>query len=521
MLYMKDGRIYMEPLILSVDLGTTAIKQAIINRKGQIIAEVMKEYALETPHTFYAECSEETYWEAFSNGLKELLGKIGDQRGDIQALGISAQGETLFFLDKDGKPLRNAIVWMDNRADVEANELRSVFTDEECYRITGQVSFDPCWPSAKILWVKKNEPAVFENTAFFALIEDWLIYRLTGRKISEGSLLCSTTYWNILTKSWWTEMIDYLGVSPSQLPGIAEPGQKVSVISAHAAKELGLPETIMICTGALDQAAGAIGIGNIRQGLFSENIGAALAICAPVSSPLFDPNRKMPLHYFGIPNMYMLHTFTTGGMAIKWFRDNFCDAEAQIADRTGKNAYQVMDNTAAAVMPGCDGLIALPHLSGSMAPDINSKAKGVFYGFTLNHTRAHFTRAIMESIGFIIRRNIEALENAGLHVSEMRSSGGGSKSHLWNQIKSDIIKKPLVTVECPEAACLGAAILAGTAVGIFESIENACESMAVEKNRFVPNQCNAYAYDTAYSDYIRLFHDLNGMFESTYRSSAE
>jgi xylulokinase len=352
MTYMKDEKICTEPLILSVDLGTTSIKQAVINREGQIIAEVMREYVLDTPQTFYAECSEETYWNAFSDGLKELLTKIANQKSDISALGISAQGETLFFLGEDGKPLRNAIVWMDNRADAEANELRSVFTDEECYRITGQVSFDPCWPSAKILWVKKNEPAVFEKTTFFALIEDWLIYRLTGLKISEGSLLCSTTYWNILTKTWWTEMIDYLGVSAAQLPQIAEPGQKVSFIIPEVAKELGLPETMMICTGALDQAAGAIGVGNIRQGLFSENIGAALAICAPVSIPLFDPNRKMPLHYFGIPDMYMLHTFTTGGMAIKWFRDNFCESEAQIAERTGTSTYRIMDDTAFEVAPG-------------------------------------------------------------------------------------------------------------------------------------------------------------------------
>jgi len=507
----------MEPLILSVDLGTTSIKQAVINKNGQIIADSMREYLLETPQPSYTECNSVTYWNAFTSGLAELLGKIGDQSNCIQALGISAQGETLFFLDQNGEPLRNAIVWMDNRANEEADTLRAKFTDEQCYKTTGQVGFDPCWPSAKILWVKKNEPEVFRSTATFALIEDWLIYRLTGRMVSEGSLLCSTTYWNILTKKWWTEMLDYLGISESQLPDILEPGQKVASIKPDIAKELGLPEAMMVCTGTLDQAAAAIGIGNIKPGRFSENIGAALAICAPVARPLFDPNRQMPLHYFGIPDMYMLHTFTTGGMAIKWFRDNFCETEQALAKETGKSAYAIMDDTAAQVPPGCDGLIALPHLSGSMAPDVNAKAKGVFYGFTLKHTRAHFTRAIMESIGFIIRRNIEALENAGLTVSEMRSSGGGARSLLWSQIKSDIIKKQLVTTKCSEAACLGAAILAGTAIGIFDTVEAACESMAEEKSRFIPNPDNAEAYDTAFENYKLLFHDLNGLFESTYK----
>jgi len=509
----------MEPLVLSVDLGTTSIKQAIIDKTGHIIADSMREYTLISPYASYAECSENTYWDAFTDGLKELLDKIGDKKKNIKALGISAQGETLFFLDKNGKSLRNAIVWMDNRADEEATELRNKFTDELCFKITGQVSFDPCWPSAKILWVKKHEPEVFRNTATFALIEDWFIYRLTGKMVSEGSLLCSTTYWNITTKKWWPEMLDYLGISESQLPEIMEPGQKVSVIKPDIADQLGLPRDMIICTGALDQAAGAIGIGNIKQGRFSENIGAALAICAPVSKPIFDPNRKMPLHYFGIPDMYMLHTFTTGGMAIKWFRDNFCELEKMQAEEKGVSAYGIMDEAAEKVAPGCDGLVALPHLSGSMAPDVNAKAKGVFYGFTLKHTRAHFTRAIMESIGFIIRRNIEALEAIGLTVTEMRSSGGGSKSPLWNQIKSDIIKKPLVTVKCPEAACLGAAILAGTAVGIFNNVEDACESMAEIKNRFEPNKANEEVYDKAFNNYKKLFADLNSMFEATYTAN--
>lgn len=507
----------MEPLILSVDLGTTSIKQAVIDKKGRIVADVMREYSLLAPNASCAECSEETYWEAFSDGLAQLLDMIGDRKTDIRALGISAQGETLFFLDENGKPLRNAIVWMDNRADSEAEALREKFTDEKCYEITGQVSFDPCWPAAKILWVKNNEPEIFARTTKFALIEDWLIYRLTGKFVSEGSLLCSTVYWNIRTKKWWPEMLDFIGIREDQLPEIKEPGEKVAAILPGVAKQLGLSEEIMVCTGVLDQVAGAIGVGNIREGMFSENIGAALAICAPMSTLRFDPNRKMPVHYFGIPDMYMLHTFTTGGMTLKWFRDSFCDMEMAKAAESGKSAYNIISDEASKVPPGCDGLVALPHLGGSMAPDVNAKAKGVFYGFTLKHGRAHFARAIMESVGFIIQRNIEAIENAGLKVDELRSLGGGSKSPLWNQIKSDIIKKPLITIKCSEAACLGAAIVAGVAVGIFSSIEEACENMAEEKARYLPNEENAEIYEIAYEDYKALFNDLGGLFEKTYR----
>lgn len=507
----------MDPLILSVDLGTTSVKLAIIDNRGRLIAAITREYELMTPCPNYVECTDMTYWDAFKSGLKDLLGAPGMDCESIKVLGISAQGETLFFLDEQGQPLRDAIVWMDNRAETEASELREKFTDEMCYKITGQVSFDPCWPSAKVLWVKKNQPEIFAKTKTFALIEDWFIHKLTGKMVSEGSLLCSTTYWNIITKQWWSEMLEFIGVRPDQLPLIIEPGQVVGKIRQEMADQLGLNRELIVCTGALDQAAAAIGIGNIKQGRFSENIGAALAICAPVSKPLFDPNRKMPLHYFGIPNMYMLHTFTTGGMALRWFRDSFCDLEMAAADLTGRDSYDLLTEEAAQVPPGSEGLVALPHLSGSMAPDVNAKAKGVFYGFTMKHSKAHFIRAIMESIGYIIRRNIEALENAGLSVSELRSSGGGSKSSLWNQIKADIIDRPLVTINSSEAACLGAAILAGTAIGMFDSVESACEIMAEEKERFIPIKSNRAAYETGYQDYRKLFADLNSLFDITYR----
>ena len=503
----------MQPLILSVDLGTTSIKQALIDTQGQIHAMSVREYTLSTPKPSWVECSAKTYWDAFTSGLAECLDKCPNAGQSIVAIGISAQGETLFCLDEAGAPLRDAIVWMDNRAVREADALVEAFSNETCYKTTGQVSFDPCWPAAKILWLKNNEPETFKKTATYALIEDWFIHELTSEMVSEGSLLCSTVYWNIITKQWWGEMLDYLGISDKQLPRIMEPGQKVAKIKKEVAEALGINPDAVVCTGVLDQAAGAIGVGNIHQGLFSENIGAALAICAPVDKPLFDPNQKMPLHYFGIPDMYMLHTFTTGGMAIKWYRDSFCEMEKCVAEACGSSAYALMDAEAEKVAPGSDGLVALPHLGGSMAPDVNPLAKGVFFGFTLKHTKAHFARAIMESIGYIVRRNLDALADIGLVAEEIRSLGGGSKSPLWNQIKSDINGIPLTLMNAPEAACLGAAIVAGTAVGLFPSVEAACASMVKPMCSYAPNKENASVYEKGYEVYKKVFASLSDAFE--------
>jgi xylulokinase len=223
----------------------------------------------------------------------------------------------------------------------------------------------------------------------------------------------------------------------------------------------------------------------------------------------------MPLHYFALPDMYMMHTFTTGGMTLRWFRDKFCQDEMTVGALLSADAYDLMGNEAASVPPGCEGLSMLPHLSGSLAPDVNAKAKGVWFGFTLKHTKPHFVRAIMESLGYILQRNIETLGNMGISVKEIRSLGGGSKSAVWNQIKADITGKRLVTMQSQEAACLGAAILAGKATGLFSSIDAAVKEMAVVKQTFESNLNNKEVYDNGYAMYCKLFKDLSETFELT------
>lgn len=502
-------------LLMGLDIGTTALKAGLFDTAGTLLAVTTQEYQLITPKVNFVEESGEVYWKAFQDAVAALKAKHPLVPGDEMALAISAQGETLFFLDGEGELLRNAIVWMDNRAMEEARALKDKFGDETCYAVTGQVSFEPCWPASKILWVKNNEQEIFTKTAKFLLIEDYFIYRLTGKFATEGSLVCSSTYWDIIQKTYWPEMLDFLGITEDQLPPVLESGEPVGTILPRAARELGLPENLTVCTGALDQVAGAIGAGNVREGMFSETIGAALAVCAPVSKPVFDPNRRMPLHYFAVPDTYMIHTFTNGGMTLRWFRDRFCAVEMEAQGLGLGDAYDMISAQANQVPPGSDGLVMLPHLAGSNAPDVNAKARGLWFGFTLQHTRAHFMRAVMESLGYIVRRNIDSLAVMGIQVKEVRSLGGGSKSRVWNQIKADINQIPLETVNSVEAACLGAAILAGKAVGVFHDVSSAAAGMVRVKDHIEPAPDNKAVYDQGYVMYQKLFHDLAGCFEQS------
>jgi sugar (pentulose or hexulose) kinase len=494
--------------ILGTDAGTTASKISLFDERGELIAISTQEYSLTTPTPLAVEIEAETLWNAFKKGISEVLGKSKVDKDEIKALGISAQGETLILLDREGRLLRNAIAWLDNRAQEEAEILSKEFDDGLVYKTTGQVRIVPTWPASKIFWMKRNEPEIYVRTFKYLLVEDYLIYRMTGKFVAEGSLLCSTVYWNINTRKWWTEMLDRLGITPDQLPEIRESGEVVGEMLPSVASQLGLSSKTIVSTGALDQAAGATGVGNIHPGIFSENTGAALAVCAPLDKPLFDPQRRMPVHYFVKPSSYMAHTFTTGGMVLRWFRDDFCQQEMQVASASGLDPYDLLGMEAGRVPPGCEGLVMLPHLQGAMAPEANEKAKGVFYGFTLRHTKAHFVRAIMEAVACIVRRNIEVLQDLGIEVKEIRTLGGGARSMLWKQIEADITQKPVLTMRNEEAACLGAAILAGTAVGMYKSIDQACERMVSVKRRFEPNPVNFNVYEKTYQHYVQLYDDL-------------
>ena len=501
------------PCILAFDLGTTALKCALHDLDGNVLAKASEEYQLITPDADSVEMDVETYWQAFKSAVAAVLKESKINPNEIKALGVSAQGETLILVDQEGKPLRRAIVWLDNRAQSEADRLGEIIGHKHAFEITGQVKIVPTWPASKILWLRENEPETFDKVGKFLLIEDYFLHRLTGEYVCEGSLVTSTCYWNFQTREWWREMLNELGVSEQQLPHYRESGEPVGKLLPKTADELGLsPETI-VSTGALDQACGAIGVGNFRPGIFSENTGAALAICATVSQPVLDPSNQMPCHYHGLPGLYMLHTFTSGGIVMRWFRDQFAGPEMRVSRTSGLDAYDLMGMEAERVQPGCEGLVMLPHLQGAMAPEANPKASGVFYGFTLRHGRGHFTRAIMEGVSFIVRRNIEVIEGLGVAVNEIRSLGGGARSSIWKQMEADIVGRPVVTTTNEEAATLGAAILAGKAIGLYSSVEEAAEQMIQIKQHFEPNPSNRLVYDEAFATYIRLYEALCPLFE--------
>lgn len=500
-------------LLIGLDLGTTAFKCAAYSEDGSLVASTTKEYALLTPAANIVEVHPITYWSEFRSAIHELLRLPEVDPLRVAALAISAQGETLVPVRRDGVPSRNAIVWLDGRATEESEELAERFDEQQFYEVTGQPKMLPTWPAAKILWLARHEAKTFEQTARFLLIEDYFLWRLTGECVSEGSLLTSTCYWDFRKKRWWPEMLVALGIDDAHLPAIVESGTAVGPLRPEVATELGLPESTTVCAGALDQACGAIGVGAVAPGRFSENTGAAVALCATLPEARLDPGRRIPCHYHGVPDTYMFHTFTSGGVVLRWFRDQFGEAELSVADAMGADAYDILAREAETVAAGAEGLVLIPHLQGAMAPESNANARGAVVGLNLRHGRAHMVRAILESIAFVVRRNVEVLEELGLPIPEIRALGGGAKSRLWKQIEADVTKHPVLTTRQPDAATLGAAILAGVGLGRYSSAQEAAEGMVQIEEIFEPRPETFDLYDKTYAIYETAYDALCPVFD--------
>ncbi|MGO7135807.1 L-fuculokinase [Rhizobium leguminosarum] len=495
--------------ILGVDLGTTAIKAAVFDADGHEKGSHTCEYTLLTPFSGAVELEATTYIQAFKHAVASAIDTAEVDKDEIVSLGISAQGETIFLLDEHRQPLRPAIVWMDTRAEEESNFIEEQLGRERIHKTTGQVGMNAIWPAAKILWIKRNEPEVFAKTSKFLLIEDFFVHLLTGKLVAEDSLLCSAMYWDINTRKYWPEMLDLLGISEAQLPEICHPGTPVATVSPSVAEEFGLSTKTLVCLGALDQACGAIGVGNVKPGIFSESTGAALASVAMTDHPVIDPSGQMPCFASGIPGMYMVHAYSTGGMAIRWFRDAFWMSELAAEREGGPNVYSLIDEAVKSTPPGCDGLRVLPHLQGSGPPDTNAQAKGIFLNVTLAHSRAHFARGLMEGVSMVLLRMIEGTRALGVDVREIRSLSGGAKSAAWCQLKANASGLPVRTMHTTDiAACLGAAILAGVAAGVWKSVVDTASSIAKYDLQYEPDAKHFGLYQDMLAEYKGFMKDL-------------
>jgi len=486
-------------LVAGIDIGTSAVKAGLFDLSGRQLAGAYQEYCLESSQPDRVEVDPEIYWEKAREALMALL-RSGTSPAEVAAIGITSQGETLITLDQTGKPTGKAIVWLDTRAIEQAREIQARFGLDRIYRVTGQNEVCPGYTACLIRWLKEHQPERFSQTDKFLLVTDYLVYKLTGVVASSKGLYPSTLYYDVGQERWWPEMLEFLEVQTRQLPVLLDAGTAAGRLSN---RQLPFSPNTLVCPAPIDQVTAALGSGNLQSGTASEATGTALALCAVSSRPVFDRKKRFGFFPHAVTGRYLAMPWApASGSILSWFKNQFF---------TGRN-YQELTEEASRVAPGCDGLILLPHFCGMVCPEKLTAARGVFWGLTLQHQRPHFIRAIMEAVAYLLRDYLNLLEENGIVIEKIISLGGASKNAFWCQIKADVCGKMVASCFLEEAGCLGAAMVAATAAGVFPDCETACLAMARTGQVYHPDPARTAVYQELYRNYRKLNEGARPLF---------
>jgi len=498
-------------MYLTFDVGTTSVKTALFDTRGKLLAKAIENYSLDTPQVDWYEVEAEVYWQAVLNGFGKTISDSGVDPKRIRAVCGCSQGETIVFLDRQDRSVRPAIVWIDNRAREETEELKARISTDEFFRTTGCVEIEPSWSALKIAWLKKHEAENFRNIDKIMPVEDYIVYALSGRFLSTPTLLHSTGLFDIQAGTYWSKTVSPLQIE-DKLPPIVEVGSIVGTVKPSLADELGLLRETVVVKGAMDQTLSAVGAGNIHPGVVTETTGTALAIGVTAETVDAIHAKSLAHQPHALPGKFLILPYAqTSGVLYKWFRDVFAGAEVQAA-ADPEAAYEELNRLAATAPAGCDGLVLLPFFAGAYIPENDMYAKGVWYGITLKHGRGHFARSIQESVGYMLRRILELIRAAGIEMEEVRSMGGAARSDLWLQVKADICGLPMVRMVEEETSVLGCAILCAVAVKDYDNIEEAVGAMVRTGKTFLPDPRHRDLYDRRYQLYRQLYETLKPVF---------
>lgn len=503
----------MKQYLLGIDIGTSACKIAIFNREGEVISTATGDYRVYYPYPGWAEQNPEEWWQAVCNAIKKALKNGGISPEEIAGIGIDGQSWSAIAVDREGRVLTNTPIWMDTRAKDICDELNERIGADEIFDLTGN-SLQPSYTTAKILWYQKNRPDVYKKTDKILQSNSYIAFKLTGvmtQDISQGyGLHC----FDMRTGQWDEKMCREFGIPMDLLPEIYECHEVIGMITAKAAEECGLIEGIPVVAGGLDAACGTLGAGVIQNGQTQEQGGQAGGMSICMDS--YQADARLILSYHVVPGKWLLQGGTTGGGGVmRWMERELGDYEREVGKQWGKSSLELFNELAEAVNPGSDGVIFLPYMSGERSPIWDPDARGVFYGMDFNTTKGHFIRSAMEGVAYSLRHNLEIAEQAGAKVDVLRAMGGSANSLLWTQIKSDITGKPIEVASSDTATTLGAAILAGVGIGMYESFEEAVNLTVKPKRSDFPHKENMDVYNKNYDIYLELYRQLKDIMKKS------
>jgi FGGY-family pentulose kinase len=496
------------PLFLGLDVGTQSVRAALFDADGGCRAFATAPLDTTHPHPAWAEQDAGQWWQAAVTAVGEALGRAGAAAGDVAAVGLDCTACTVLPCARDGTPLRRALLWMDQRADREADEVSA--TGDPCLRyVSGVVS--PEWMLPKALWLKRHEPDLYDRTGRLVECTDYFMHRLTGAWTL--SLNHLAVKWNYVRPEggWRPEFLRRIGLDdlPARWPSAVVPlGRGEGRLTAAAAEQLGLRAGTPVAQGGVDAYLGMLGMGAVGPGDLAMVLGSSTCHLAMAARPLLGSGMLGCYPDAVAEGTYTLEGGQTAtGSILNWYRQHFAGAEAAEAARTGRPVYELLDAKAAAVPPGCEGLVCLDHWQGNRCPHKDPRSRGAFWGLTLAHGPGHLFRAIYEGTALGTRAILDDLAAHGFGVRRLFAGGGGAKSRLWLQIHADVLGRPVQVPADPEACALGSAMAAAVRAGHYPDFDAAAARMVRTANVIEPNPANRAVYD-----------DLFGRYTATYRA---
>lgn len=483
-------------MLLGIDIGTSSIKAMLMQADGKVIGIKAKGHDVEIPRNGWAEQNPEAWWDSLCSILLSMKEDHPQEMNAIKGIGFSGQMHGLVAIDKEGHSVRPAIIWMDQRAEKELQEI-----DEKISRKNQGETFHNrifngfALPS--LLWMKNNEKEKFDQIYKVFQPKDYLRYRLIGEAGTEVSDASASLMMNVGKREWAKEELDILGIPLEILPELGDSAQIAGNISEKASEETGLRCGIPVVYGAGDQQAQSIGNGAVREGLVISNIGTGAQVSTYASSDLYD--KKLRTHTFchAFSGAYTIYgAMLAGGLSLKWLKEEILH-EADFAK---------LSQMAETVAPGSERLLFLPYLAGERTPLMDPKARGIFFGLALEHTSSHMVRAVMEGVAYALRDSLEIMKEMGITSRRIIASGGASQSPVWLQIQADILGEEVQVCQTKEQACLGACILAGVGTGVYPGIEEACDKLVVfDEKIYSPRAEYKDIYQEGYDRYHGIY----------------
>lgn len=490
---------------LGIDTSTTATKALLIDKTGCVVAVAATEYPFETPRPLWSEQHPDLWWDGAQRSIRAVMHKSGVDAAQIGGVGLTGQMHGLVLLDAAGEVLRPSILWNDQRTQSQCNEIHARMGREKFIQITGNVALTG-FTAPKILWVKENEPDVYAKIAHVLLPKDFVRYKLTGDFAMDKADGAGTVLMDLQKRDWSDEVLSALEIPRSWMPPLFEGTQITGQVSASAASATGLKAGTPVMAGGGDQAAQAVGVGAVKEGIVALTLGTSGVVFATTNNAFIESEGRLHAFCHSVPDKWhLMGVMLSAAGSLRWYRDTFAPA----------SSYDDLLAPVTNVPIGSDGLLFLPYLTGERTPHPDPLARGAFVGLTVRHGMAHCTRAVLEGVAFGLKDSFELMKSAGLaKIEQVRVSGGGARSALWRQTLADVFDTELVTVNTTEGAAYGAALLAGVGAGFWRDVDSACDSAIRVSGETPPIEAQASIYRRMYPLYRKLYPALRSGFEA-------